>query len=151
VTSSLICCLPLALCLLRPPLPLIHPSVLLFPTFLYSSLYFSVSFTCFLYFSAHLLPSACISPLLSYVSFSNSAACLFVIIIKSKNQTPSPGSASELYRLSDRRFSTRLVPTVQDRGRRVVSATDPHDRILGFLDRSRYFFFQVAPQLYSRG
>jgi hypothetical protein len=23
--------------------------------------------------------------------------------------------------------------------------------ILGFLDRSRYFFFQVAPQLYSRG
>jgi hypothetical protein len=24
-------------------------------------------------------------------------------------------------------------------------------RILGFLDRSRYFFFQAAPQLYSRG
>jgi hypothetical protein len=34
---------------------------------------------------------------------------------------------------------------------RVVSATNPHGRILGFLDRSRYFFFQVAPQLYSRG
>jgi hypothetical protein len=33
----------------------------------------------------------------------------------------------------------------------VVSATDPHGRILGFLDRSRYYFFQVAPQLYSRG
>jgi hypothetical protein len=31
----------------------------------------------------------------------------------------------------------------------VVSVTDPHGRILGFLDRSRYFFFQVAPQLYS--
>jgi hypothetical protein len=28
---------------------------------------------------------------------------------------------------------------------------DPYGRILGFLDRSRYFFFQVAPQLYSRG
>jgi hypothetical protein len=27
----------------------------------------------------------------------------------------------------------------------------PYCRILGFLDRSRYFFFQVAPQLYSRG
>jgi hypothetical protein len=27
----------------------------------------------------------------------------------------------------------------------VVSATDPHSRILGFLDWSRYFFFQVAP------
>jgi hypothetical protein len=32
----------------------------------------------------------------------------------------------------------------------VVSATDPPGRILGFLDRSRYYFFQVAPQLYSR-
>jgi hypothetical protein len=30
-------------------------------------------------------------------------------------------------------------------------ATDPHGCILGFLDRSRYFFFQVAAQLYSRG
>jgi hypothetical protein len=38
-----------------------------------------------------------------------------------------------------------------DRGCREVSAADPHGRILGFLDHSRYFFFQVAPQLYSRG
>jgi hypothetical protein len=29
----------------------------------------------------------------------------------------------------------------------VVSVTDPYGRILGFLDRSHYFFFQVAPQL----
>jgi hypothetical protein len=33
----------------------------------------------------------------------------------------------------------------------VVSVTDPYGRILRFLDRSRYVFFQVAPQLYSRG
>jgi hypothetical protein len=33
----------------------------------------------------------------------------------------------------------------------VVSATDPHGRILGFLGRSRCYFFQVAPQLHSRG
>jgi hypothetical protein len=33
----------------------------------------------------------------------------------------------------------------------MVSAMDPYGRILGFLDQSRYFFFQVAPQLYSRG
>jgi hypothetical protein len=33
----------------------------------------------------------------------------------------------------------------------VVSATDSYDHILGFLDWSRYCFFQVAPQLYSRG
>jgi hypothetical protein len=32
----------------------------------------------------------------------------------------------------------------------VVSATDPPGCILGFLDRSHYYFFQVAPQLYSR-
>jgi hypothetical protein len=33
----------------------------------------------------------------------------------------------------------------------VVRVTDPYGRILAFLDRSRYFFVQVAPQLYSRG
>jgi hypothetical protein len=33
----------------------------------------------------------------------------------------------------------------------MVSMTDPYGRNLGFLDRSCYFFFQVAPQLYSRG
>jgi hypothetical protein len=32
----------------------------------------------------------------------------------------------------------------------MVSVMDPYGRILGFLDRSRYFFFQAAPQLYSR-
>jgi hypothetical protein len=34
---------------------------------------------------------------------------------------------------------------------RLVSSMDPHVRILGFLDRSSYYFVQVAPQLYSRG
>jgi hypothetical protein len=38
-----------------------------------------------------------------------------------------------------------------DRGCHVVSVTDAYGRILGFLDRSRYFSYQVAPQLYSRG
>jgi hypothetical protein len=33
----------------------------------------------------------------------------------------------------------------------MVSATDPYGLIVGPLDRSDYFFFQVAPQLYSRG
>jgi hypothetical protein len=33
------------------------------------------------------------------------------------------------------------VPTFADRGCHVVSVTDPYGRILGFLDRSRYFFF----------
>jgi hypothetical protein len=43
------------------------------------------------------------------------------------------------------------MPTFADRGCHVVSVTDPYGRILGFLDRSRYFFFQVAPELYSQG
>jgi hypothetical protein len=52
---------------------------------------------------------------------------------------------------SDRRLSAKLVSTFADRGCRVVSATDHYGRNLRFLDRSRYFFFEVAPQLCSRG
>jgi hypothetical protein len=66
-----------------------------------------------------------------------------------KLKTPWPESASALYRPSDRRMSAKLVRTFVDGG--VVSVTDPHGCILGFLDRSRYFFFQAAPKLYSRG
>jgi hypothetical protein len=43
------------------------------------------------------------------------------------------------------------MSTFADRGCCVVSTTDLYCRILGFLDRSRYFFFQAFPQLYSRG
>jgi hypothetical protein len=60
-------------------------------------------------------------------------------------------SASELYRPSDRSLSGKLVPTFADRGCNVVSVMDPFDRILDFLDRGRYCFFEVALQLYSRG
>jgi hypothetical protein len=56
-----------------------------------------------------------------------------------------------IYRPSDRCLLAKLVPTFTDRGCDVVSVTDPYGRILGFLDRSRYFSFQAAPQLYSRG
>jgi hypothetical protein len=38
-----------------------------------------------------------------------------------------------------------------DRCCRVVSVTDSSGRNFDFLDRSRYFFFHVAPELYSRG
>jgi hypothetical protein len=33
----------------------------------------------------------------------------------------------------------------------MVSVTDSYGLILGFLGQDRYFFFQVAPQLYSQG
>jgi hypothetical protein len=63
--------------------------------------------------------------------------------------SPWPESVSELYRPSDRRLSAKLLPNFADRGCHVVSVTDPYGRILRFLDRN--FFFQAAPQLYSRG
>jgi hypothetical protein len=50
------------------------------------------------------------------------------------------------------RLVGEVVPTFADRGCCVVSATDPHPRsLVSLLDRSRYFFFQVAPRLSSRG
>jgi hypothetical protein len=83
---------------------------------------------------------------------SNIIACLHLLYTYcKKKQTPWPESTSELYRPNDRRLLTKLVPTCADRGCHVVSVKDPYGRIPGFLDRSRYFFFQVAPELYSRG
>jgi hypothetical protein len=75
----------------------------------------------------------------------------YIIMSKLKTKTPWPESASELYRPSYSRLSAKLVPTFADRGCNVVSAADPYGHILSFLDRRRYFFFRVAPQLYSRG
>jgi hypothetical protein len=57
--------------------------------------------------------------------------------------TPWSESASELYRPSDRRSSAKWVPTFADRGCHVISVTDPYGRILGFLDRSRYFSIKL--------
>jgi hypothetical protein len=59
---------------------------------------------------------------------------------RTNKQTPWPQSAGELYRPSESRLSAKLVPTCADRGCHVVSVTDPYSCILGFLDRSRYFF-----------
>jgi hypothetical protein len=58
-----------------------------------------------------------------------------------------------------RTISTERPPLVsevsanffEDKRCHVVSVTNPYDRILGFIDKSLYYFFQVAPQLYSRG
>jgi hypothetical protein len=66
-------------------------------------------------------------------------------------QTPRPESANDLYRPRDRRLSAKVVPTFTDKACRVLNETDLYGRILRFLDQSRYYFFQVAPQLYSRG
>jgi hypothetical protein len=54
-------------------------------------------------------------------------------------QTPWSETASELYQPSDRRLSAKWLPTFADKGCHVVRVTDPYGRILGFLDRRRYF------------
>jgi hypothetical protein len=59
-----------------------------------------------------------------------------------------PESMSELYRPSNHRLLAKLVPIFPDRGYHMISMTDPYGHILGFLGRRRYFFFQIAPQLY---
>jgi hypothetical protein len=76
---------------------------------------------------------------------------LFRVPMRSNKQTPWFEFVSELYLPSDRRLSAKLVRTFAGRGCHVVNVTDPYGRILRFLDRSRHFFFQAAPQLYSRG
>jgi hypothetical protein len=48
-------------------------------------------------------------------------------------------------------LSAKLVANLRIEDANVVSVTDPYDRIFGYVDRSHYFFFQVAPQLYPRG
>jgi hypothetical protein len=65
----------------------------------------------------------------------NAFVSLFRLIVSS----PWSESASELYLPSDRRLLAKWLPTFADGGCHVVRVTDPYGRILGFLDRSRYF------------
>jgi hypothetical protein len=74
-----------------------------------------------------------------------------VILGRDSKLHSSSSPTSELYRLSDRRLLAKLVLTFADRASHIVSVTHPCGLILGCLDRSRYYFFQVAPQMYSRG
>jgi hypothetical protein len=74
-----------------------------------------------------------------------------VVLVVQINKFRGLESKSELYQRSVHCLSVKLVTTFEDRGSQVVTVTDPYGSILGFLDRSRYSFSQVAPQLYSRG
>jgi hypothetical protein len=72
-------------------------------------------------------------------------------------RTPLAGEQTKQQTLlvRERTIPTKRPPLVgevsADRGCHVFNVTDPYGRILGFLDRSRNFFLQVVPQLYSRG
>jgi hypothetical protein len=70
-----------------------------------------------------------------------SAACLLLVAVRERT------IPTERPPLVDKVITNFFV----ERGCRVVSVTDPCGRILVFLDRSRFFSLQVAPQLYARG
>jgi hypothetical protein len=55
--------------------------------------------------------------------------------VKIGTKKPRPESAGELYQLSGRRLSAKLVPTYVVSWCRVVSVTNPYGRNLGFVDR----------------
>jgi hypothetical protein len=111
--------------------------------------------------SMHIFKMWSVIPVCSYTCNTSITFCsthqlrininLVTVRSKCRTTTPWPKSTSELYRTSDCRLWAKLVPTSVDRGCRVVSWTDPYGRNLDFLDRSCYYFFQVVPQLYSRG
>jgi hypothetical protein len=68
-----------------------------------------------------------------------------MLVEEIKKKTPWSESVSELYRSSDRPLSAKLVTTFANRMCHVDRVTDPYYRILAFLDRRRYIFYQVAP------
>jgi hypothetical protein len=80
----------------------------------------SLCLTCNIPFSSSFLPS---QEIISEVSAQN---------------TNKFRGLSLLYRPKDRRLLAKLVSTFADIKCCMVSATDPHGRILGFLDRSHY-------------
>jgi hypothetical protein len=63
----------------------------------------------------------------------------FIPVIPLRSVKQEADEKLELYRPRDRRLSAKWLPNFADRGCNVVSVTDPYDRVLGFLDRSRYF------------
>jgi hypothetical protein len=66
-------------------------------------------------------------------------------VLHTHTDTPWPESASEIYRPSHRRLTTKLVPTLTDRGCQVVSVMDPSGRILGFVERLQGFTVLKSP------
>jgi hypothetical protein len=57
---------------------------------------------------------------------------------------------SELYRPSDRRFSAKLVPTLADRGCRVVSSTNPHGHQFWFSRPEPLFLWNSSSIILTR-
>jgi hypothetical protein len=99
------------------------------------------------------MPVCAVSPEVSLSTQSNNYFSFIYLIVvfqpfwigipglykQTNKQTPWPQSASELYRPSDHSLWVKLVRTFADRGRHVVSVTDPYGHILDFLDRTFFY------------
>jgi hypothetical protein len=97
------------------------------------------------------IPKLCLLSNIGLRSVRGGVICWSNSEIVLKIKTRCSESASELYRPSDRRLSAKWLPTFADRGCHVVSVTDPNGRISRFSRQEPLLFYQVAPQLYSRG
>jgi hypothetical protein len=91
--------------------------------------------------AAFRLPAYCLN------HYATARPFLCVIVKELRDFSPR-ANYIDLATAASRRSQCQLL---RKEGCRVVNVTGPYSRILGFLDRSRYFFFQVAPQLFSRG
>jgi hypothetical protein len=69
--------------------------------------------------------------------FSQKDTYNFIFFIKKTPGLSPPANYTD--RLSDRRLSAKLVPTLADRGCRVVSATKPHGHLFLF-----FIFFMLS-------
>jgi hypothetical protein len=95
----------------------------------------------------HVHISSPLEPILGHLNIAHTDRCI-CLIYRKKLRGFGP-----LANYADRATAAcwRSSANFADRGCRVGSATDPPVVSLGFLYRSRYYFFQVAPQLSSRG
>jgi hypothetical protein len=88
------------------------------------------------------MEAKCYSELSEMQSVTTQKTVLFIVTAVNTSYTISElkttkNSVNKLYRPSDGRLSAKLVPTFASIRCRVVSATNFHLHILGFLDRSR--------------
>jgi hypothetical protein len=79
---------------------------------------------------------------------------LYVFVISfyvTEKKKKPPWSANELYRPSDRRLSAKWLPSFTDRGCQRGQGDGALRPCSRFYRQEPLLFYQVAPQLYSRG
>jgi hypothetical protein len=79
---------------------------------------------------------------------------VWACVNQSQNLSKRNGKKNSVAWVREKTLPTERPPRVDDVSAKFADRgcrTDPYGRNLDFLGQSRYFFSQVAPQLYSRG